>query len=67
MPLKQWKTAFQVGENIEYSNLKQFWVFLDSNHPCLYGLLENKEYHCPNCGKLSSIPNYYLKLTNKVK
>ena len=63
----KWDEVCSLLENIGYSTPKLYWVCLDSSHPCLYSLLENKEDCCPHCGKHGSIPYYYLSITNKVK
>lgn len=63
----KWDEVCSLLENIAYSTPKLYWVCLDSSHPCHYSLLENKEDHCPHCGKHASIPYYYLSITNKVK
>lgn len=62
-----WEEVCNLLENMGYSNPKLYWVCLDSSHPCLYAVLENKEDCCPHCGKHGSIPYYYLSVTNKVK
>lgn len=62
-----WEKVCNLLENIGYSNPKLYWICLDSSHPCLYAVLENKEDCCPHCGKHGSIPYYYLSVTNKVK
>lgn len=63
----KWDEACSLLENIGYNTPKQSWVCLDLSHPCLYGLRENKEDCCPHCGKIGSIPYYYLSLASKVK
>lgn len=62
-----WVYCLALLQDIGYKSATLYWICLDECHPCLYGLMEQKDEACPHCGKKGTIPYYYMSLIAKVK
>lgn len=62
-----WSEVLLFLENIGYKTPQLYWICLDDSHPCLFALMRTKTEPCIHCGKVGTIPYYYLSVTDKVK
>ena len=62
-----WEHVLHILEEIGFNNPKLYFICLNSDHPCVFGLMESKRDLCPHCGNPGNIPYYYLSVLDKVK
>ena len=46
-----WVYCLALLQDVGYKSATLYWICLDECHPCLYGLMEQKDEACPHCGK----------------
>ena len=64
---QNWNDAKKCLADVGYSDAKEYFICLNSSHPCHWDILESSNDECRHCSEKGTIPYYYLGLETKVK